>query len=101
MEKLKQTMQIMDKQMKNLAAKRCKYQSKPSNPKKREKNPKKKREKIPKKNCSPYFSRWLKPSTSRGYEVEIPREQFMQEPSGRQLSDIAGQPQQRSPRGQC
>ena len=37
----------------SLAAKRCKYQSKPSNPKKREKN-KKKREKNPKKNCSPF-----------------------------------------------
>ena len=37
----------------SLAAKRCKYQSKPSNPKKREKHPKKKREKNPQKNCSP------------------------------------------------
>ena len=38
----------------SLAAKRCKYQSKPSNPKKREKIPKK-TGKNPKKNCSPFI----------------------------------------------
>ena len=54
MEKLKQTMQIMDKQMKHLAAKRCKSNTNQNHqtPKNGKKIPKKNGKKFPKKNAA-------------------------------------------------